>query len=155
MHLASTIVWSLVTLGIVLGLNYIYSDHLSRSMDFGFSISYLTEWLPCYSPSFFPISGETDEYMIFGQICATGLFIRIFIWAYGEWSCVYGLLCYEILLVAGCTPDRRWRVLQFGIRAGFRPVSVSGWRLVDSVFNVLKNIYINNKKNNKGIWNFF
>ncbi|CAN6892422.1 unnamed protein product [Brassica oleracea] len=27
------------------------------------------------------ISRETDEYMIFGRIGSTGLFIRIFIWA--------------------------------------------------------------------------
>ncbi|KAG5388715.1 hypothetical protein IGI04_030256, partial [Brassica rapa subsp. trilocularis] len=32
-------------------------------------------------PSFCPISGETGEYMIFGRIGATGLFIQIFIWA--------------------------------------------------------------------------
>ena len=31
--------------------------------------------------SFFPISCETDEYMIFGWISAIGLFIWIFIWA--------------------------------------------------------------------------
>ncbi|WZZ82270.1 hypothetical protein YC2023_102842 [Brassica napus] len=34
---------------------------------------------PVTHPSIFPISGETDKYMIFGRIGATGLFIRIFI----------------------------------------------------------------------------
>ncbi|CAN6827907.1 unnamed protein product [Brassica oleracea] len=42
--------------------------------------------------------------MISGRIGATAHFIHIFIWAWGEWSCVYGLLCYEILLVARCSP---------------------------------------------------
>ncbi|KAF2603240.1 hypothetical protein F2Q70_00025897 [Brassica cretica] len=32
---------------------------------------------PVTHPSFFPISGESDEYMIFGWIGVTGLFIRI------------------------------------------------------------------------------
>ena len=36
---------------------------------------------PITHSSFCPISDETDEYMIFGRIGATGLFIRIFIWA--------------------------------------------------------------------------
>ena len=58
-------------------------------------------------PSLFSISGETDEYMIFGRIGATGLFIQIFIWDLGECNWVYGLLLYEILLVARCSPD--WR----------------------------------------------
>ncbi|CAN6823418.1 unnamed protein product, partial [Brassica oleracea] len=51
--------------------------------------------------------GETDEYMIFGRIGATGLFIRIFIWVLGECNWVYELLLYEILLVARGSPD--WR----------------------------------------------
>ena len=54
-----------------------------------------------------PLAGETDEYMIFGRIGATGFFIQIFIWALGECNWVYESLLYEILLVARCSPDRR------------------------------------------------
>ncbi|KAF2598351.1 hypothetical protein F2Q68_00008171 [Brassica cretica] len=41
----------------------------------------------------FPISGETDEYMIFGRIGATRLFIRIFIWALVECNWMFSSRC--------------------------------------------------------------
>ena len=61
--------------------------------------------------------------------------------------CIWAI-CYEILLMARCSPNST----QFGIRARFRPrMAIRGFGL--QRFQKKKKMY--NKNNNKGIWEFF
>ena len=150
---------------------------MSGSMDFGVASHTSLSDSPVAHPSLFPFSGETNKYVIFGRTWCYWTFLSDFIWAwvrvvgfmgfyitgYCWWPVVLSVRETGITLlyddasgVTRCPPYRRWRVSQFGIRAGSIPVpSRDGGQGIrfSSVFKVLfvlKKIYIY-----LYIWKFF
>ena len=116
---------------------------MSGSMDFGVASHTSLSDSPVAHPSLFPFSGETNKYVIFGRTWCYWTFLSDFIWAwvrvvgfmgfyitgYCWWPVVLSVRETGITLlyddasgVTRCPPYRRWRVSQFGIRAGSIPV---------------------------------
>ena len=142
---------------------------MSGSMDFGVASHTSLSDSPVAHPSLFPFSGETNKYVIFGRTWCYWTFLSDFIWAwvrvvgfmgfyitgYCWWPVVLSVRETGITLlyddasgVTRCPPYRRWRVSQFGIRAGSIPVPSGmavrgfGFHWFSTYFCFFKKIYL-------------